>query len=146
MNGFQDVINSVKTKKKLLLLVLLLKTLIGYTLFIILQKIDDYRITCCIGLLKYVLLKARGEPDDDEPDVHITSAEELKKMAKEITDDDEVINDETPTSPPNLERSSTLINQQETYSNHIIEPVKSLCSPRNLNETLFNVFFQNIKF
>lgn len=63
-------------------------------------------------------------------------------MAKEITDDDEVINDENPTSPPNLERTPTLINQQETYSNHIIEPVKSLCSPRILNETLIIFSFK----
>lgn len=26
------------------------------------------------------MLKHHGEPDDDEPDVHITSAEEMKKM------------------------------------------------------------------
>ncbi len=42
--------------------------------------IDDYRLTCCVSLLKYLLLKYSGEPDDDEPDVHITSAEEMKKM------------------------------------------------------------------
>ena len=42
--------------------------------------IDDYRLTCCVSLLKYIMLKHHGQPDDDEPDVHITSAEEMKKM------------------------------------------------------------------
>jgi tubulin monoglycylase TTLL3/8 len=45
--------------------------------------IEDYRITSCISLLKYILIKYRGEPEDDL-DVHITSAEELKKYTDQI--------------------------------------------------------------
>jgi len=91
-------------------------------------------------LLKYILLKYQGEPDDDEPDVHITSAEELKKMTKEINSSD---------SPDenllNLQRSSTTINQQiESFSTQLIEPVKSLGLPRtflSFSYYLYNIFF-----
>ena len=60
------------------------------------------------------MLKFQGEPDDDEPDVHITSAEELKKM-KLIAEEDEEANNDA---------------QQEIYSTGAIEPVKSQNSPR----------------
>ena len=87
--------------------------------------IDDYRITCCISLLKYVLIKHRGEPDDDDLDVHITSAEELKKMKLA---QGEV---EAPTTPQTPTISSNKENQLngETVSPRIIEPLKSVNGP-----------------
>lgn len=45
-------------------------------------NIDDYRITSCISLLKYFLIKYRNESEEDYLDVHITSAEELTKLQK----------------------------------------------------------------
>ncbi len=87
--------------------------------------IDDYRITCCIGLLKYVLIKHRGEPDDDDLDVHITSAEELKKMKLAQGEAEPSQGPQTPTN------SSDKENQQngEDVSPRIIEPLKSVSGP-----------------
>ena len=30
--------------------------------------IDDYRLTCCVSLFKYLLVKCSGERGDDEPE------------------------------------------------------------------------------
>jgi tubulin monoglycylase TTLL3/8 len=40
--------------------------------------IEDYRITCCVSLLKYCLMKYYGQPDEDDLEIHITSLDELK--------------------------------------------------------------------
>ncbi len=82
--------------------------------------IDDYRITCCIGLLKYVLIKHNGEPDEDDLDVHITSAEELNKM-KEA---------EESKSNENKSEQQTSIDILP-FVNSNTDPVKSQNKPRN---------------
>ncbi|CAF0875314.1 unnamed protein product [Brachionus calyciflorus] len=79
--------------------------------------IDDYRLTCCIGLLKYLLIKHRGEPDEDFLDVHITSSEELKKMKDEAKKNDNELNLEI------IKPENQMIN----------EPVKSLNVPSRSN-------------
>ena len=81
--------------------------------------------------MKYILLKHQGHPDDDEPDVHITSAEELKNMTKEITG---VQESDSSLNSPQYERSLTAIStqQNDVYSTNSIEPVKSLGLPRKI--------------
>ncbi len=83
--------------------------------------IDDYRITCCIGLLKYVLIKHNGEPDEDDLDVHITSAEELNKM-KEA---EESKNNEN--KPAEQQTNIDIL----PCVNSNIDPIKSQNKPRN---------------
>ena len=70
--------------------------------------IDDYRLTCCIGILKYVLIKYKGLPDEDDLDVHITSSEELKKMKDDYKKEEPEAN-----------------NNESKVENQMIEPVKS---------------------
>lgn len=82
--------------------------------------IDEYRLTCCVGLLKYVRLKYMGESDDDEPDVHITSAEEMKKM--------NLIAEEADADTAN---QSTDIEQTDTFSPSVMEPFRQQAYPRN---------------
>lgn len=50
--------------------------------------IDDYRLTCCIGLLKFALISYKGYPDEDFLDVHITSSEELIRIKDEAKKND----------------------------------------------------------
>lgn len=60
-----------------------------------------------------------GEPDDDEPDVHITSAEEMKKM--------NLIAEETDADTAN---QSTDIEQADTFSPRQLEPFKQQAYPQ----------------
>lgn len=67
--------------------------------------IDDYRLTCCIGLLKYTLISYRGYPDEDDLDVHITSSEELKRIKDEAKINDQNSVDEIKTEIVELNKS-----------------------------------------
>ena len=86
-------------------------------------KIDDYRITCCISLLKYFLIKYRNESEEDYLDVHITSAEELTKLQKnrEHGIEEEVEDNEGETaenkSPTHTNPSNKINDQTTTASN-----------------------------
>jgi hypothetical protein len=85
------------------------------------------------------LIKHRGEPDEDDLDVHITSAEELKKMTSaNLTNS----NDASQSQPPaNNSPSATTTNKENSpttnqtidispRANTIIEPLKSVNGPR----------------
>ncbi len=63
--------------------------------------IEDYRLTSCISLLKYIIMKHRGEPEDDL-NVHITSAEELKKLTDQVEGSATSENNSDPASNLNI--------------------------------------------
>lgn len=88
--------------------------------------------------MKYVLIKHRGEPDEDDLDVHITSAEELKKMTSANSNNN---NDAPQSQPANNSPNATTTNKENSpttnqiidispRANTIIEPLKSVNGPR----------------
>jgi hypothetical protein len=112
--------------------------------------IEDYRLTSCMGILKYALQKHRGEPDI-EIDVHITSAKELESLKAQVADDESEDNDgrlsvvlsrldsagPTPKTPKDssqpAQKSQPLLNQNEIAA---IEPIKSINDPHRSNSTI----------
>ena len=112
--------------------------------------IEDYRLTSCMGILKYALQKHRGEPDI-EIDVHITSAKELESLKAQVADDESEDNDgrlsvvlsrldsaaPTPKTPKEStetkQKSQPLLNQNEIAA---IEPIKSVNDPHRSNSTM----------
>ena len=112
--------------------------------------IEDYRLTSCMGILKYALQKHRGEPDI-EIDVHITSAKELESLkAAQVTDNESEDNDgrlsvvlsridsavpKTPKDANDSKQAShrTLLSQNEISA---IEPIKSVNDPIRSNSTI----------
>ena len=96
---------------------------------------DDYRTTACIGLLKYALIKHLGLPEDEEPDVHITSSDEIRKMKA----DSEAANNggnssgsEQQAAPNSSRESKNSLNQSLTETARSVEqPVKTNSVPSN---------------
>ncbi len=76
---------------------------------------DDYRLTACIGLLKYALQRYQGEPDVDV-DIHITSTKELNALKAQAESEDEDGDD----------------NENENFYEET--PTSRLGSPNKLNE------------
>ena len=115
-------------------------------------NIDDYRITCCISLLKYFLIKYRNESEEDYLDVHITSAEELTKLQKnrergiEEEEEDnegetaaEVVENKSPTqtNPSNKinDQTTTTSNTQQT----ITKPTST--SSAQTSNCMINIYY-----
>lgn len=94
--------------------------------------IDDYRLTCCISILKYALQKHRGEPEY-ELNIHITSDKELDLIKAQVltTEDDGDYNDvKSSLSRPESQINTKQVNEIITPS--IIEPIKSTNEPQKL--------------
>lgn len=106
---------------------------------------EDYRITCCIGLLKFILIKHRGEPDEDDLDVHITSSEELKKMKADAKIEEN--------SENGLERSKSLLENVSPTTG--TDPAKSSNTPnrslanrsrKSINKSITSVPVEAVEF
>jgi hypothetical protein len=114
---------------------------------IIISFLDDYRLTSCMGILKYALQKHRGEPDI-EIDVHITSAKELDLIKAQVVDNESEDNDgrlsvvlsRTDSASKNgksIEKST--IQKPELLSQNdlaAIEPMKSTNDPQRSNSKI----------
>jgi hypothetical protein len=146
MNFFLDAISLVKKKIKTHLLVSIIEKYflnLSFFNYSIELLIEDYRLTCCVGLLKYILMKYRNEPDEeDNLDVHITSAEELKQMKENVTDGpvdsdnlNQSLNDlSSSTALQMLPRAESRQNQTTLITPKQIEPLKSVNGPTTNNK------------
>lgn len=102
--------------------------------------VDDYRTTACIGLLKYALIKHLGLPEDEEPDVHITSSDEIRKMKAEseaaaANNGGNSSGSEQQATLNSFRESKNSLNQSLTETARSVEqPVKTSSVPSNTIE------------
>jgi len=88
--------------------------------------IDNYRLTCCISILKYALQKYHGEPDN-EPHVHITSAKELDLLKSQAEIQQVSLNEPT-SALSRIDSAKIDIDLSST-----LEPLISLGEPQRSN-------------
>jgi tubulin monoglycylase TTLL3/8 len=115
--------------------------------------IDDYRLTCCISMLKYSLQKYRGEPDY-ELDIHITSDKELDLIKAQVQLTEQLVGEDDRDSQckSSLSIQEGQINAKLTTKEATVavtpsileplrsstsEPQKSITQNQNRNRNLF---------
>jgi hypothetical protein len=74
-------------------------------------------------------MRHRNEPDEDDLNVHITSAEELKQMKESASDSPDLDNLNSSLNESTSSNTPALINKTEMIPSKLIEPIKSVNGP-----------------